>query len=184
MRIKMKGLFSLLLSAALVLAMTTAVPIPAQAAATVPADYLDENGDLHTEEAAVFDGTDPSLTTGWYVVNGNVSATDITINGEVKLILGNNRKLTVNGSGANAGIYITDADSLTIYAQSTDENLMGELEATGGGTDELSGAGIGGSSAGTLSICGGIITATGNANRFSQVSAGIGGGHVSSGGAG
>ena len=114
----------------------------------------------------------------WYVVNGNVTIDRrVTVNGNVHLILADGCNLTVNG-----GINVSEGNSLTIYAQSAGEG-MGKLITTG----SVSVAGIGGiwlyeadpanCTSGTITINGGMVTATGGYN-----SAGIGG--SSSGGAG
>ena len=140
---------------------------------------------------------DDSTTDGWYIVRDTVDISSrVTVNGDVHLILANN--CTLN---AGNGINISEgSNSLTIYAQSTDEAVMGALTATGEsswsgiecGTDQVltinggnvtaeggNGAGIGGGrsgSGGTITINGGKVTASGGSG------AGIGGGYGSSGG--
>ena len=111
-------------------------------------------------------------TTGWYVVNCDVTAEDlIAVSGDVNLILENGCTLT-----ASKGILVPEGSSLTIYAQSADESERGSLIANGAENC----AGIGGSdgvNGGTVTINGGHIVATGGMSG-----AGIGGGHGGNGG--
>ena len=133
--------------------------------------YLDENGDEQTaDNVTVVDGSTTAWSDGWYVVNRNVTIDSrVTVRGEVHLILADNASLTVDG-----GINVAEGKSFSVYAQSVGEK-MGTLTATG-----ENGAGIGGGSwenAGTITINGGSVTATGGYNQ-----AGIGGGDQGSGG--
>ena len=133
--------------------------------------YLDENGDEQTaDNVTVVDGSTTAWGDGWYVVNRNVTIDSrVTVRGEVHLILADNASLTVDG-----GINVAEGKSFSVYAQSVGEK-MGTLTATG-----ENGAGIGGGSwenAGTITIHGGSVTATGGYNQ-----AGIGGGDQGSGG--
>ena len=109
---------------------------------------------------------------GWYRVSNDVTLSDrVTVTGEVKLILCDGATLT-----ANTGITVEGNNSLTVYAQSTGENTMGQLIANGNGND----AGIGGTGSnacGTVTIYGGSVTANGG-----YYSAGIGGGYHGDGG--
>lgn len=98
----------------------------------------------------------------WYVLKGdNSSRFRIEVKGDVHLILSNNCTLT-----AQEGIHVPDGSSLTIYAQSENENEMGALVAEPG-DDYLTYrycAVIGGNgtdTAGSITINGGNITATG-----------------------
>ena len=160
------------------LALLALAALPARAADNVP--YLDAAGNLQhqdgvTEITAATCGT--MLTDDWYVVSGVITCNvAITINGNVNLILADDASLSVTGTGGNAGINVTDPNSLTIYAQSTDAH-MGSLTANG----DTSGAGIGGGtleSNGAITINGGAVTATGG-----DSGAGIGGGMNGNGGA-
>lgn len=64
----------------------------------------------------------------WYVLKGNNSRRfRIEVKGDVHLILSNNCTLT-----AQQGIHVPDGSSLTIYAQSENENEMGKLVALSG----------------------------------------------------
>ena len=112
---------------------------------------------------------------GWYVVNSDTTINSrVTVTGHVHLILADGCKLTVTG-----GIQVQDDDnnpdtpspnSLTIYAQSTDENTMGKLTAKGADYNAGIGGGYNGSG-GEVTIHGGEVTATGGGNG----GAGIGG---------
>lgn len=79
------------------------------------------------------------------------------------------------------GIEVTKGNSLTIYAQSTDEATMGSLTATTRNSGFADCAAIGGGAtedtadAGTITIHGGAVTAD-NAGGYSRA-AGIGGGY-------
>ena len=139
--------------------------------------YLDENGNQQTADSATqVTNSNTEWKDGWYVAQGDITIGSkddpqrVTVKDNVHLILADGCKLTVNG-----GIGVTGTNSLTIYAQSTDDS-MGTLNATGG--DE--GAGIGGGSfgdGGNITINGGEISANGSGSA-----AGIGGGYGGSGG--
>ena len=98
----------------------------------------------------------------WYVFKGNNSQRfRIEVKGDVHLILSDGCTLT-----AQKGIHVPDGSSLTIYAQSENESEMGKLVAEPG--DDYSiyryCAVIGGNgddAAGSITINGGNITATG-----------------------
>ena len=137
-----------------------------------------------TAETATVVTDQTTWSNGWYVVNSDTTINSrVTVTGNVHLILADGCKLTVTG-----GIQVQDDDnnpdtpspnSLTIYAQSTDENTMGKLTAKG--ADYNAGIGGGnGSDGGTVTIHGGTVNAT------SDRGAGIGGGGggVISGGSG
>ncbi|GHU64862.1 hypothetical protein AGMMS49983_11510 [Clostridia bacterium] len=133
--------------------------------------YLDAGGTQQTAASATdMTSGSASLSTGWYVVSSSVSVSGrIVVSGNVNLILANGYTLT-----ASTGITVGAGNSLTIYAQSTGSS-MGALTATGGANQ----AGIGGdnAAAGTITINGGKINATGG-----DLGAGIGGGSGGSGG--
>ena len=127
-------------------------------------------------EATVVENSSSQVTwnAGWYVVTG----TDVQLSkgavcaGDVCLILADGAKLTATGSDIDdtPGIQVSgEGNSLTIYAQSTGDQ-MGKLTATGRGSS----AGIGGGRSGTgsnITINGGTVTATSG-----DWAAGIGGG--------
>ena len=101
----------------------------------------------------------------WYVLKGdNSSRFRIEVKGNVHLILCDGYTLT-----AQKGIHVPDGSSLTIYAQSENESEMGKLVAEPG--DDYSiyrmCAVIGGNgtdTAGSITINGGNITATGKSD--------------------
>ena len=114
-----------------------------------------------------------ALETGWYVLKADAAIESrITVTGDVNIILCDGATLN-----ATSGINVGENESLTIWAQSYDENVAGKLIATGNDIygNKVSGrAGIGGGSketCGTVTINGGVITA----NGYSWA-AGIGGG--------
>ena len=119
----------------------------------ITADYLTEKGN--------------TLSDGWYVVKDTVTIDSrIAVSGDVKLILADGCNFTVSG-----GIGVNEGNSLTIYAQSTEESTMGKLMAQNVTDHNAAIGGGNGGSAGTITINGGNITATGTYGG-----AGIGGG--------
>lgn len=140
--------------------------------------HLDENGveRTRTDCLPVVAG-DEQWKDGWYAVDSNVSVERrIVVDGDVNLILTDGNALNVKG-----GIEVTKGNSLTIYAQSTDEATMGSLTATTRNSGFADCAAIGGGAtedtadAGTITIHGGAVTAD-NAGGYSRA-AGIGGGY-------
>lgn len=126
--------------------------------------YIDENGDPQITTASAITSGTATLSTGWYVVNTDVTRTGtITVSGDAKLILVDGKRLTVTASSNNAGISVVGGNSLTIYGQAEG---TGVLKATG---DEY-GAGIGGRlyethpTTGTITINGGTVNASGGTN--------------------
>ena len=107
----------------------------------------------------------------WYVVQGKVDINSrVTVTGNVNLILADGCKLT-----ASQGINVTGGNSLTIYAQSTGEN-MGTLTANGANSQAGIGGGGENANGGTITINGGAVRATGGSHA-----AGIGGGNSGNG---
>ena len=145
--------------------------------------YLDASGIEQTSPSntEVIASATPSLgvseSTGeqWYIVLGNVSfERSVAVFGDVHLILADGSSLTAKG-----GLNVSNdplKDSLTIYGQSQG---TGQLISTGSSNENH--AGIGGPwygrSCGTVTINGGIVSATGGTNA-----AGIGGGAYGNGG--
>ena len=149
--------------------------------------YLDENGTEQshyrpneiTSESTTLTGTVENP--GWYIVNSNVTVNNrIKVSGNVNLILSDGCTLMVNG-----GIQVEEPDSLTVYAQSTDDK-KGRLATTNtadynaaiGGNGKTVEDGGNGGNCGTITINGGEVWATG------QNGAGIGGGAGYKGGSG
>lgn len=167
---RLKKSLTVLMTAAFLSAL---LPIGAKAA-DVTAPYVDENGAAHSATATEITPATTTLPTGWYIVDSNVSTTDLVVNGDVKLILADGATLNANASNGSASIRVNASNSLTVYSQAAG---TGRLIANGG----ANGAGLGGDShnitCGTITIAGGTIIAIGNSN-----SAGIGGGSGGSGG--
>lgn len=151
-------------------------------AAKLPVEYMDWDGEKlieksTTEAIEVTDATTTLEAGKFYVVNGEVTTGNLTVQGTKEnpttLILADGAKLTVTGEEESAGISISRASALVITGQSGN---TGELIANGG----RYGAGIGGNDCcdnGNLTINGGVITANGG-----YYGAGIGGGDCSLGG--
>lgn len=157
---------------AAVLAVTVNVPdAPVMMLAATDISYLDKDGKKQNcAKAAEVGSGSVSLNNGWYVLNRNETIYYLsTVKGDVHLILADGCTLT-----ANVGINVSNGNSLTIYAQSTGEN-MGKLIATGG--DNQAGIGGGNGAGGTITINGGEIIATGG-----KCGAGIGGAYDGDGG--
>ncbi|MGN1317314.1 MAG: leucine-rich repeat protein [Acutalibacteraceae bacterium] len=149
--------------------------------------YLDENGTEQshyrpneiTSESTTLTGT--AENPGWYIVNSNVTVNNrITVSGTVNLILADDCTLVVSG-----GIQVEEPDSLTVYAQSTDDkkgtlvaNNMADCDAAIGGNGREVKDGGNGNNCGTVTINGGEVWATG------KDGAGIGGGAGYKGGSG
>ena len=121
----------------------------------------------------LINGNIPStLSSGWYALDSTITTNQrVVISGNVNLILESEHLLT-----ANAGIEVSQGSSLTLWAQTAGTTSdTGAIIATGSAQN----AGIGGTNgtAGTITINGGRITATGGNNG-----AGIGGGASGDGG--
>lgn len=163
-----KKLLALLLCVGLVL-----IFIPQAVQAADVYTYIDENGDTKTTVGLIVTPGTETLTSGWYVVNSNVTRNGtITVSGSVNLILMDGFTLTVTGSDNSAGIAVTPGNSLSVYGQA---GGTGTLTAQGG----YYGAGIGGGlnvTGGTITLIGGTVNATGH------YGAGIGGGSFGEGG--
>ena len=129
--------------------------------------YIDADGTLKTVQANDLLSGTQYLTSGWYIVRGKVSTTNLRIEGSVNLILADDCEMTANATADKAGIEMHHMYSLTIYGQS---HNTGILTATGNGK----GSGIGGSGGadgtdsseagpgghcGNLTINGGNVTA-------------------------
>ncbi len=134
-----------------------------------------------TESCRVLTTDVTALETGWYVVNADLDygAQGLTVSGDVKLVLADGASLTATAASQSqkAGINVPEGASLTIYAQSEG---TGELTVAGDPENIGYAAGIGGNaneSCGTVTIYGGIVTASSN-----DGGAGIGGGYKGQGG--
>ncbi len=137
--------------------------------ATEKGTYVNENGAVITVDATEINSTTTLLTSGWYIVKGNVTTTNLVIKGDTKIILEDGSTWTATATDDHAGIEVTGNSTLTVYGQQLG---TGKLNATGSGR----GAGIGGSggadsnlygagapaqdggSCGTVIFVGGIVT--------------------------
>lgn len=135
--------------------------------------YLDcdENGEnwvtkTCTEGATVLTSTMTAWNAGWYVASGAVTFdSNITVTGDVKLILEDGATLTAGNC-----IYVTEGNSLTVYAQSTGDS-MGKLVGQRIGAKADKG--------GTLTFNGGRLTfKTGTPMQLSEGSLTVNGGYV------
>ncbi len=137
--------------------------------------YLDyDDGNWPTRKVTEYteinaDNNPTTWTEGWYVVNGNVTISDVvTVSGDVSLILMDGSTLT-----CSQGINVSGDNRLTIYGQ---EDGTGTLNVTGqyGGHP---GIGAGDGEVGTIVINGGVINASGGSysNSTGKFGAGIGG---------
>ncbi len=140
-------------------------------------EYIDEKGELKSIQAAIINNSTTTLSSGWYVVQGNVSTINLTVTGTVNLILSDGSTLNASATNHNAGIHLDYGNTLNIYGQSLNS---GKLTAKGSGK----GSGIGGNggadggaykapengkNSGNLNIFGGNI----NANRIGGGDGGI-----------
>lgn len=140
---------------------------------SAPVPYIGVDGETKYVGASEVTNTTTTLSSGWYIVNGEVTTGTITCEGYVNLILADGATLTATGGMETAGVCVSAAGaSLTIYGQ---QNQTGQLIATGG--DHAAGIGGGRNAEGhDITINGGIITATGG-----DYGAGIGGGNSAEG---
>ena len=117
--------------------------------ATVWADevsYIKADGTTGTATATKITST-TSLSGGWYVVDNDINGT-LRFNGDVNIIILDNKNVTITGSD---GIVVNNGN-LTIYGQSQGTGSL-STKATG-----FEGDGI--YASGSINIIGGIITAT------------------------
>ena len=166
-------------------------------AAQNPVSYIERgwDGSAVTEQEktaetyTVIDSTTIQWSDGWYVARGQVAIGEaykdpqrVTVTGDVHLILEDNCTLTIYG-----GIQVEDddndpdtpsANSLTIYGQSDQAGIMGQLDASMMPYNDTYDAAIGGSGSkdgGAVTIHGGAVTAQGPV-AIHSLGAGIGGG--------
>lgn len=92
--------------------------------------YIDANGNSQTcASATEVNANSTTWTTGWYVVNSNVTINDrVTVSGAVHLILVDGYTLTAtdDDEDKDSGINVSGSNSLTIYGQ---QNGTGTLTA-------------------------------------------------------
>ena len=162
----------------LFIAVSVAPALDAVAGNAVSISYIDRYGRQQTVKAKELttDYAHIHLSDGWYYIAGDIYVHgSIYINGDVKIILADGSKCTVN-AGVNVwegNNYNIPKRSLTIYGQSEG---TGTLNAQGNWNGS---AGIGGDihqGAGDITIVGGRINAYGSVGSNGASGAGIGGG--------
>ncbi len=94
-------------------------------------------------------------TGGWYIALGTVTTRQVTVSGDVNLVLANGAALTVSN-----GIQVQEGSHLTIWGQNADYTKDGALTAPDASSDY---PGIGGASS-WITINGGVVTAAGGFN--------------------
>ncbi len=93
---------------------------------TVTTSYVDATGTLHDGvEAVPLDNTMTTLPAGTYVVNSDVAYTGtVTLSGDVTLILGDGKTMTVTNTG-------TGNEDFAIYGESGSLHIYGQSQGTG-----------------------------------------------------
>ena len=131
---------------ALLLLLLTSATVWAE---TIKVPYFDSNGEHEYETTAtITENAITDLGNGWYVISGNYSSSQtLTFTGDVNLILADDADGTITGAN---GIVVYG--NLTIYGQSQGTGSL-SVKATGHGGDGIY-------ASGSISIIGGIITAT------------------------
>ena len=174
MRTGTKLFTGILLTLALMLALAAPALAVSEPADRLMTPYMDTSHEYRdAPDCKSVTEWDKEWSTGWYTAPNSVSMYwRVMVSGDVNLLLGDGVTLTVQ-----RGITVSEGSSLTIWAQSTGDN-MGVLYA--GTTEDGSNfcdyqcAGIGGGElddkSGTITINGGAVTATGGSGG-----AGIGG---------
>ena len=128
---------------------------------TVTTSYVEASGTLHENVIAIpLDNTMTTLAAGWYVVNEDVTFTSkITLDGDVNLILGDGKTMTVTNTG-------TDHEDRAIYGNEKTLHIYGQSQGTGA----LTATAVGGDAAicllinqkatSLLGIHGGVVSAS------------------------
>lgn len=143
----------------------TTVSVTFKDATKEPIAYVDENGSSQNCNDYRYVRSTDTIWSGWVVASQNLTLDRrVTVSGTVNLILMDGKTLTVTG-----GIQVGEGSTLNIYAQSGNTGVL-----IAGNKQNSYAAGIGGNkgsyNAGTITVNGGQITATGGYS-----SAGIGG---------
>ena len=128
----------------------------------VTTSYVEADGTLHENVTAMpLDNSMTTLAAGWYVVNEDVTFTSkITLDGDVNLILGDGKTMTVTNTG-------TDHEDRAIYGNEKTLHIYGQSQGTGA----LTATAVGGESAifletshdnagSLLGIHGGVVSAS------------------------
>ena len=152
-----KRLLGILLSFALMMVMMPTLGMTQTAYADDTIWYVNENGDrVETRDYVPVNDSTTEFVDGYKVnvVEGNVKLNGpFTVNGNAKLVLYDGAELTIEGVGKNDNALEVTGGTLTVYAQSNGKG-MGKLSAEG-----VNGISI--TSAGTLNVVGGEVTAKG-----------------------
>ncbi len=124
--------------------------------------YVEASGTLHENVIAIpLDNTMTTLAAGWYVVNSDVAYTGtVTLSGDVTLILGDGKTMTVTNTG-------TDVKDRAIYGDEKTLHIYGQSQGTGA----LTATAVGGDAAifletshdnagSLLGIHGGVVSAS------------------------
>ena len=92
----------------------------------VTTSYVEASGTLHENVIAIpLDNTMTTLAAGWYVVNSDVAYTgNVTLSGNVKLILGDGKTMSVTNTG-------TGNEDFAIYGDSGSLHIYGQSQGTG-----------------------------------------------------
>ena len=96
-------------------------------------NYMDGDGEMHyCSDYTVLTGEETTLTEGWYVVDDDITYNGIlSLNGDVTLILGNSKTMTMGTDDEdNGGIKQSSTGNLTVYGQSLSPDEAGTLNAT------------------------------------------------------
>ena len=115
---------------------------------------------------ADFAATPYELTSGWYIVAENITLGDnLTITGDVNLIIGDGFKLEMTANLTNGSIHVLTGSSLSVYSQPVTVS-KGEIVATTGNCIHLDGgsftntASISATAADRCGVIGGLSTPT------------------------
>ncbi len=97
-----------------------------------PINYMNADGSIGykaaNEYTVLTGGAATSLEAGWYVVNSDIDYTGkVTLNGDVTIILCNGCTMNVGTEESPISGQGLDAQNLTIYGQTLDENTAGKL---------------------------------------------------------
>lgn len=109
---------------------TGAITVSAVFASYSDVDYVDETGADQTAEGviAITSGM-TELTSNWYVVDSDVTLTDLTIIGDVKIILADGKTITINGMVTGEA-----GSTLTLYGQTNGTGAFCDGEDYNSGT--------------------------------------------------
>lgn len=170
----LRRVLACLVSAALAVAFTPVVAWGG-GANTVSTYYVEAGKTTHIPVDAIPVTSEDTTWTGgdaenpvWYVVNSNATIKNVTVSGNICLILADEYRLVPDTSVSYTGIIVSSGNSLTIFGQER-----------GTGVLKVSGYGINGSGGdcGNITINGGVVESKSSGNN-----AAIGGGLKGSGG--